>query len=436
MALSRTLPELPYDVWDAIASLVPERHIKNFYFLNSAFLHVSMAARYKSLVLEQWTSLRFIRRCSAADVCHLVKRIEIRYTRSPERTLRNIIKAQAVLLEGVVQSLNHVREIEIIWPFTEGAHDLHLFPIVWRYLGPRLTSVVIRTSAAQLALIMPTSTALSNVENICLDLAPGNIDPTGLEYLFVGANISALQLRVFTDPSPIFATLPVLPNLRTLILQCSRFSKFKESLHVATFLTRHVAGLLTLKLVEVDGCEAFTDLFGTDELALPLESSNESVKIGDEPQLQHLTLHCGGLTLSSWNRFMIELFHSFTGSLKELRLISVPLSFDELERFSALFTKDGPLLSLAMCLKTVSPSAIDLLASAFPNIEELHISYRSVLWIEKPRSDVQGDEYHPSVEQTGAVNILIGLEVFGVLAYTSIMPMFPTSTSSNPAKIH
>ncbi len=57
------LPELPYDVWEAIASLVPERHIKKLYCLNSAFLHVSMAARYISLVLEQLTSLRLIRRC-------------------------------------------------------------------------------------------------------------------------------------------------------------------------------------------------------------------------------------------------------------------------------------------------------------------------------------------------------------------------------------
>ncbi len=201
-----------------------------------------------------------------------------------------------------------------------------------------------------------------------------------------------LQLTVLTDPSSLFATLPDLPNLRTLMLRCSLFAKFQEPLHVAAFLRRHMTELLTLKLVEVDGSEAFTDLFGTNELEIPLESSFDSMKIGDEAQLQHLTFHCGGLALSSWNRFMSELFHSFTGSLKELRLISAPMSYNELERFSALFTKDMSLLSLSMCLTMVSPSALDLLAAAFRNIEELHVSYRSIR-IEQSNSVAQGDEY-------------------------------------------
>ncbi|KAF8916495.1 hypothetical protein CPB85DRAFT_286666 [Mucidula mucida] len=140
------------------------------------------------------------------------------------------------------------------------------------------------------------------------------------------------------------------------------------------------------------------------------------MKFGDEAQLQHLTFHCGGLALSSWNRFMSELFHSFTGSLKELRLISAPMSYNELERFSALFTKDRSLLSLSMCLTMVSPSALDLLAAAFPNIEELHVSYRSIR-IEQSNSVAQGDEYSAFVKKMSArhyTDWARGLRRFGV----------------------
>lgn len=41
---------------------------------------------------------------SDEDVCHLVKRIEIRYARSPERTLRNVCRFPPRVLRTVEDS--------------------------------------------------------------------------------------------------------------------------------------------------------------------------------------------------------------------------------------------------------------------------------------------------------------------------------------------
>ena len=47
-------PILPYDVWDAIARLLPPKHLKPLYSVNRGLFHMSMKARYREICLDSF----------------------------------------------------------------------------------------------------------------------------------------------------------------------------------------------------------------------------------------------------------------------------------------------------------------------------------------------------------------------------------------------
>lgn len=54
------MPDIPYDIWECVASYIPDEYLKELYSLNSAFFHASMAARYRTVKLEKFTNLKVI----------------------------------------------------------------------------------------------------------------------------------------------------------------------------------------------------------------------------------------------------------------------------------------------------------------------------------------------------------------------------------------
>ena len=55
---------IPYDVWEHIASFLPERRVMKLYTVNSALFHIAMNARYKHVELSAFDErkMRLLRR--------------------------------------------------------------------------------------------------------------------------------------------------------------------------------------------------------------------------------------------------------------------------------------------------------------------------------------------------------------------------------------
>ncbi|KAK0192822.1 hypothetical protein F5146DRAFT_520334 [Armillaria mellea] len=366
------MPDIPYDVWECVASYIPDGHLKELYSLNSAFFRASMVARYRTVKLERYTNLKDIEHLRNSDISKLVRRIELCYHRFPTNIVVGISRAQFSAMSKVLPYLNGIQEISVFWGTVKV--PVEFFVSLWNAFGMNLKKLAIDAPLPNLIRMLTSNPTFLSLEDLELVIREGENIITQDGALDVGnihrcfsPTIRRLKMTsYYLDLSDIFSLLPCSIHLGVLHVAMVCLS---NPTGLANILTQHAHTLKDVTLKEIalikqphQWMKRFFDEH-VNEHTLPLSN------------LQSLSLIPARLPFND----LESCLRRSSDTLTSLTLLNNQLTYDQLEKVVTIFSRAQLLKKLHVSVFTITPETFDLLASELSGLARLILIYSDII---------------------------------------------------------
>ncbi|PBK80214.1 hypothetical protein ARMGADRAFT_1092402 [Armillaria gallica] len=366
------MPDIPYDIWECVASYIPDEYLKELYSLNSAFFHASMAARYRTVKLEKFTNLKVIEHLRDSDISKFVRRIEFCYHWFPHSTIAGILRAQFSAMSEMLPDLNDIQDISIFWGPVKV--PVEFFASLWNAFGTNLKKLAIDAPLPKLTRMLashPTFLSLEDLELVIREgeniiTQDGALDEGCIHRCF-SPTIHRLKVTShYLDLSNIFSLLPCFIDLGVLHVAMVTLS---DPTGFANILTQHAHTLKDVALKEI---------------ALIKQPDQWMKRFFDEHVNKHTLLLSNLQSLSliparlPFNDLELCLRRS-SDTLTSLTLFNNRLTYDQLEMVVTIFSHAQLLKKLHVSVFTITPETFDLLASELSGLARLILIYSDII---------------------------------------------------------
>ncbi|KAK0480526.1 hypothetical protein IW261DRAFT_1563208 [Armillaria novae-zelandiae] len=362
--------DIPYDVWECVASYIPDEYLKKLYSLNSAFLHASMVARYRTIKLERFTNLKVIEHLRNSDVSELVRRIEFHYQWLPSRIIAGIMKAQFSAMSEMLPYLINLQDISVFWGALEV--PVEFFATLWN--GTNLKKLAIEAPLPKLVRMLSSRPSFLSLEDLELVIREGEniVTPDGAldeGYIHRCFSPTLRRFRVtsdYLDLSNIFRLLPRFIDLGVLHVAMATLS---DPTSLANILAQHAHTLKDVVLMEI---------------ALPKQLNQWMKHFFEENVNKHTLLLSNLQSLRlipprlPFNVLEPCLRRS-SDTLTSLTLLNNRLTYDQLEEVVTIFSHAQLLKKLNVYVFIITPETFDLLASQLSGLARLILIYSDII---------------------------------------------------------
>ncbi|KAK0220304.1 hypothetical protein IW262DRAFT_1461572 [Armillaria fumosa] len=338
------MPDIPYDVWECVASYIPDEYLKELYSLNSAFFHASMVARYRTVKLERYTNLTVIEHLRDSNISELVRRIEFHYRWFPNRIITGIMRAQFSAMSEMLPYLSNIQDISVFWGTVKV--PVEFFATLWNIFGTNLKKLAIDAPLPKLIHMLasrPTFLSLEDLELVIHEgeniiIQDGALDEGYIHRCFSPAINRFKVTSDYLDLPNIFNLLPRFIDLGVLHVAMITLS---DPTGLANILAQHAHTLKDVLLMEI----ALTTQPDQWMKHFELDSRTSAI--------QH--------------------------TLTSLTLLNNRLTYDQLEEVVTIFSHAQLLKKLHVYVFTITPETFDLLASQLSRLAQLILIYSDII---------------------------------------------------------
>ncbi|KAK0494720.1 hypothetical protein EDD18DRAFT_353256 [Armillaria luteobubalina] len=366
------MPDIPYDVWECVASYIPDEYLKELYSLNSAFFHASMAARYRTIKLERYTNLKVIEHLRESEISELVRRIEFHHRCLPARIIAGIMKAQFSAMSEMLPCLSNMQDISVFWGAVKV--PVEFFSTLWNVFGTNLKKLAIDAPLPKLIHILASHPTFLSLEDLELVIHEGENIVTqdgALDGGYIHGCFSPTIRRFkvsseYLDLSNIFNLLPRFIDLEVLHVAMATLS---DPAGFANILIQHAHTLKDVVLMEIpltkqldQWMKHFFDDY-VNKHTLPLSN------------LQSLNLIPAHLPFN----VLEPCLRRSSDTLTSLTLLNNRLTYDQLEEVVTIFSHAQLLKKLHVYVFAITPETFDLMASQLSGLARLILIYSDII---------------------------------------------------------